>query len=663
MRRLFPVCLAFLLPAAARAQLAITEVHSSQSTNGTVVLKSDWWELTNFAAEPVDISGFRFNDATGGLTASPVPVGPLVLDPGESVVFLEQSAATGIPTADDFRAWWGSGLPPGLRIFTYATNSIGLGSGGDSLFLWSAGAASDEDVADSVEFPAATAGVTFTYDPATGRFGTPSVAGAGGAFEAADGGDVGSPGVTTGTVPLGFETPPADQTANPGDTVTFSVVARGLPRPRYQWQFEGEDLPGETGPGLTLVQVGPGQVGAYRVRLSNGLESLTGEPATLTLNEVPTAPTITRAPEDASVVQGATVTFTAEASGVPAPSYLWTFGEAPIPGADGPVLVLTNVLASQAGAYTVTASNASGSDSATARLEVRTRPDVRITEVHSTTTELEDVDFARRIGFLRAQAECGCPVPDATRVQELAFVMEDWWELTSFEPTPVSLQGWRFDDNSGRLDRAFTFTNEVVLEPGASVVFVENLDAAAFRAWWGTNELLDVPILTYSGSGFGLSSGGDGVRVWDALATENADTIAAVDFGAGTPGVSFNYDPDSGQFGVPSEAGVRGVYQAPGSIDAELGITFLNLGSPGRIRSGGLPPAAPILRIRRDGATVRIAFQAAAGRTYRLRSRESLATGEWTSTGEPLPAAESGEREFIVPSETPATRFFQVAVE
>jgi hypothetical protein len=73
-----------------------------------------------------------------------------------------------------------------------------------------------------------------------------------------------------------------------------------------------------------------------------------------------TAPTFPLPPASQGVVAGATVVFNAPAAGSPAPSLQWQCNGAPIAGATGPRLVLTGVAARNAGAYTCTATNGSG---------------------------------------------------------------------------------------------------------------------------------------------------------------------------------------------------------------------------------------------------------------------------------------------------------------
>jgi hypothetical protein len=616
------------------AQLAITEVHSSASTNGTVALHSDWWELTNLGTQPIDLTGYRFNDATGGLAAGSVALPSLTLAAGESMVLVEAISA------DDFRQWWGAGLPPGLQIFTYTTNGIGLSSSGDSIQLWGPTTTNELEWVDSVVFGATGLdSSTFIHDPVTGQMSARSVAGQGGAFAAADNGDVGSPGFSGAALPLEIMAQPADVVVNPGDAATFTVTARGLPRARFQWTFGGQDIPGAIQSRLVISNVSAATAGGYSVRLGNGLETIQSRTAVLTLAESPKAPVFTVELTNQTVLAGGTVFFQIAASGVPQPTYVWRFGNTVLPNVSGSQLILTNIAAGDAGTYSVTASNASGGVVSTAVLSVRAKPDLRITEVRSTDTL--DPDFSRRNGF----------------------GPQDWFEVTSFERAPISLLGWRLDDNSASLSAAYVVTNEVTILPGESVIFVERLTADQFKVWWGTNELPDgLKIITYSGSGFGFSSGGDGVRLWDSTTVNNADTVSAVDFPAGTAGVTFNYDPETSTFGGLSVEGVNGVYQAPGSIDRDLNLTVKDIGSPGRIREGAVvfPPRVPQLSIVREGTALKVRFESEAGREYRLERRTLLEGGSWEAIGNA--GGTDGTVEIDAGSAVEAQAFYRVVV-
>lgn len=103
---------------------------------------------------------------------------------------------------------------------------------------------------------------------------------------------------------------------------------------------------------------------------STGLNSIAQVPAWLIylriVGATGTAPSFTTQPQSQTVAAGATVTFTAVASGDPAPTYQWRRDGTAVAGATGASLTLTNVSATQAGSYTVVATNSAGSTTSSA---------------------------------------------------------------------------------------------------------------------------------------------------------------------------------------------------------------------------------------------------------------------------------------------------------
>lgn len=594
---------------AAQAQLAFTEVMTSASTNlgpTRVTQNSDYWELTNFGTNSIDLAGYRYNDSDGGLAGgNAAPFEGLTIEAGESIIFVESDV---IKTPEDFRVWWGTNLPPDLKIIFYSGN--GHSSGGDGLRLWSPTSASDADVVDIINFPEARRGVSFIYDPNTGLFPHFSTNGVNGAFKAEATDDVGSPGFTSGSVPLTVTQEPQDISVNPGDQAIFTIAVRGLPRPRLQWLFKGNPIEGATLTNLVVADVQTEDTGGYSVQIDNGAETLTSRVAQLALNQAPEAPQFTTLLEDLYRLEGESVTFAVMASGSPQPTYRWYFGTEFLADQTAATLTLTGLQTNNSGEYIVVASNASGSATNQALLTITPRPNLAITEVMSNS---------------------------ATNAAGLTDGHEDWWEVTNLGDFAVNLKGYRFDDSSSTLAAAFTFTNSIVIAPGESIIFTELMTPEAFRNWWGAKLPANVQIYTYTGNG--LSSLGDAIVLWSAGATEDFDVLATAVFSSSDRGVSFNYDPTSNTFGAPSVIGVNGVFAS-----AELG----DLGSPGFITA---PPVsnepAELESISLADGIITLTFSSVSGRSYTVEYKNSLSDATWqtltsvTATSETSTATDS----------------------
>jgi hypothetical protein len=156
----------------------------------------DWWELTNLEDQPLNLYGFRWDDTPGNIGGGPTITNDITIQPGESVIVMEGQ------TAPAFLRWWGpDNLPSNLQFITYTAN--GLSEIGDEVNVWRPSATSDSDFIDSVVFSIGAEGASFWFAPddPCSEFGVTSVAGEGGAFQAVESLDVGSPGWTALTPP------------------------------------------------------------------------------------------------------------------------------------------------------------------------------------------------------------------------------------------------------------------------------------------------------------------------------------------------------------------------------------------------------------------------------------------------------------------------------
>ena len=131
-----------------------------------------------------------------------------------------------------------------------------------------------------------------------------------------------APAVLTVMVPVTLTRQPLDQTVAEGTSVTFTVGATGTPAPRYQWQYNGVDLPGQTNAVLSLASVTASNIGEYLAVVSNPVGAINSAPAALRIS---LRPGFTRQPQSQSAKLGESVRFSVTASGSEPLQYRWRF--------------------------------------------------------------------------------------------------------------------------------------------------------------------------------------------------------------------------------------------------------------------------------------------------------------------------------------------------
>src|SRR6185503_12723239 len=102
-----------------------------------------------------------------------------------------------------------------------------------------------------------------------------------------------------------------DQYAVVTGSAKFTVAAGGL-NLTYQWNRDGEVLPGATESSLRFTNVQLGDAGNYTVTVANALGSVTSQPAALIVTN-PTAPTILAQPRSQVIAPGGTARFSVTA--------------------------------------------------------------------------------------------------------------------------------------------------------------------------------------------------------------------------------------------------------------------------------------------------------------------------------------------------------------
>ena len=180
--------------------------------------------------------------------------------------------------------------------------------------------------------------------------------------------------------PPAISTQPATLVVAPGGSATLAVAASGSGPLAYQWLHDGAVVAGQTGAVYHFAAVSALDVGAYQVRVSNGLGEVTSAAARLLLVG---APTLTTQPANASVVAGSNASFSVAASG-DALRYQWLRDSVAIIGATGTSYTTATVLGDNGARFSVLVYNGAGlAFSQAATLTVTAPPALSVTTLAS----------------------------------------------------------------------------------------------------------------------------------------------------------------------------------------------------------------------------------------------------------------------------------------
>lgn len=209
---------------------------------------------------------------------------------------------------------------------------------------------------------------------------------------------------------------PLDRTVRAGANARFQAAASGAPMTSVQWQVKEpgasdftnvaggtkKTAAGVTTATLAVKKTELADSGAqYRVIFTNVAGPTASNAAILT---VVAKPQTTSSPTAQTVSLGGTATFTAAASGVPAPAVKWQVrpqGAAvftDIPGATSPTLVVSNVTTGQhRSRYRAVFTNVAGTaTTAAAVLKVNVPPTVTVQPLHKTVRDGRNAAFTAK---------------------------------------------------------------------------------------------------------------------------------------------------------------------------------------------------------------------------------------------------------------------------
>jgi hypothetical protein len=169
----------------------------------------------------------------------------------------------------------------------------------------------------------------------------------------------------------------------------------------------------------------------------------------------------------------------------------------------------------------------------------------------------------------------------------------DWFEVTNYGLSDVSITGWKMDDNSFSSAASVALSGVTSISSGQSVIFLESSSVetaiSTFRTIWGSNAT-SLIIGSYTGSGVGLSSGGDGLVLFDSTGVEMTPRVS---FGTATAGSSFYYSYDSN--GDPTTSPNAILSTASLSNGQNTYTSSFNTGSPGTAMNAVPEPQTYIL--------------------------------------------------------------------
>lgn len=163
---------------------------------------------------------------------------------------------------------------------------------------------------------------------------------------------------------------PGDRIACVGTEVEFRVGAFAPGEITFQWQFNGQNLPGQTNAWLSIPAVSFAHAGAYAVLAANDCGSARSRPVSLTVNA---PPQITQQPAPATndLLAGQALTLSAQATSTLPLALQWYRDGAPIAGATSSVWSVSAVTRTEAGRYWLEAANSCGTvTSAVAKVDV-----------------------------------------------------------------------------------------------------------------------------------------------------------------------------------------------------------------------------------------------------------------------------------------------------
>jgi hypothetical protein len=129
---------------------------------------------------------------------------------------------------------------------------------------------------------------------------------------------------------------------------------------RYQWRFNGTDLPGQTNASLAISDIRLADGGVYTVVVTDDIGPVTSAPALIVVHEPPVILVPPQAPPPHTVLQGSGLNLSVVATGAPPIVYRWLRDADTLAGQTNASLHVAGLQFSDSGPYTVVLTNQYG---------------------------------------------------------------------------------------------------------------------------------------------------------------------------------------------------------------------------------------------------------------------------------------------------------------
>jgi alpha-tubulin suppressor-like RCC1 family protein len=138
-----------------------------------------------------------------------------------------------------------------------------------------------------------------------------------------------------------------------GNAITLHGRATGTHPIHYQWQWNGNDLPGATNPVIHVTGLQPHHSGIYTLKAQNARGEAVGFASKVTVAPL----VVDRSPLAGTHFLGSSVNLSVEVSGIRPFQFLWFKDGIPLPDATNATLTLHRIQPEQAGSYSVQVMN------------------------------------------------------------------------------------------------------------------------------------------------------------------------------------------------------------------------------------------------------------------------------------------------------------------